>query len=291
MGDTEESIDHKFVVRTPGKLILTGEHAVVYGKLALATSVELQTEIFLTLHPHHPSSSFVVYLEDLEFNWSLPLVDLNISSLKDVSDSSTELLERLKSLIAKSVPPDATQPVRMSLLALCFLYSSIVGGSPRGFELRIKSKIPIGAGLGSSAAFSVGSSTTFHLLCHLLSSSRESFVPNLEMINSWAFQCEKLFHGTPSGIDNAVCTYGGVVKFKKNVTGSIIVPEARILLVNTRVNRQTKQLVEAVRLKRNSFPSIIDPILDSIDEISHYLASVIDKTPNENYSVIQVNKI
>jgi mevalonate kinase len=144
------------------------------------------------------------------------------------------------------------------------------------------------AGLGSSAAFSVGSSTVCHLLRHL-QSDHNQFVPNLDLINSWAFQCEKMFHATPSGIDNAVCTHGGVVQYRKTVIGSVSIPEARVLLVNTGVGRQTKLLVEAVRKRRDNFPAIIDHILDAIDKISCKLVEVIQQPSDANYSVIQVN--
>ena len=85
-----------------------------------------------------------------------------------------------------------------------------------------------------------------------------------------------------------MCTYGGVVKYQKKVIDSIAVPEARILLVNTGVGRQTKLLVEAVRRKRDSFPAIVDPILDSIDQISCKMADIIQQPQNTNYPAIQV---
>lgn len=97
-----------------------------------------------------------------------------------------------------------------------------------------------------------------------------------------------MFHATPSGIDNAVCTYGGVVKYRKTVIGSVPIPEARVLLVNTGVGRQTKLLVEAVRKRRDNFPAIIDHILDAIDQISCKMVEVIQQPSEANYAVIQV---
>lgn len=290
MGETEKPAERQFVVKTPGKFILTGEHAVVYGKLALASSVDLLTEIFLTLHTgRHPSPSIGVCFEDLQFNWSLPLSELPIANACTVPHLNIELMGQLKVLVANRVPPDTSEPVRMSLVALCFLYCTLIGSSSESFTIRVKSAIPIGAGLGSSAAFSVGSSAAFHLLRHVTLNKAKPFEPNLELINDWAFQCEKMFHATPSGIDNAVCTYGGVVKFKTVVIGSVAVPEARILLVNTGVSRQTKFLIESVRKKRNNFPLIVDPILESIDQISHQVADIVQHPVDGNFSSIQVS--
>lgn len=91
----------------------------------------------------------------------------------------------------------------------------------------------------------------------------------MELINSWAFQGEKIIHGNPSGVDNAVGTWGGMLRF---LSGKIIplsrVPLLRILLTNTRVPRSTKVLVAGVKDKLNKFPSIINPVLDSVDAIS-----------------------
>lgn len=285
MGKIEPIANRKFKVRTPGKVILTGEHAVVYGQLALAASVELTTEIFLTLHmPHNPPVvSFV--LEDLIFEWTLPLIELQ--EIRSSLTSDGEILSRLRCVLKDRVPHDASQTIRTSLLILCFLYCTIVDHSPTGFEIRIKSTIPMGAGLGSSAAFSVGSSTVFHLLRHLITNNNP-FVPNLESINHWAFQCEKVFHATPSGIDNSVCTYGGIVKYQKTVIDNISIPEARILLVNTGVARKTKLLVESVSCRRNNFPSIINPILDSIGQISERIVDVIQQSPDTSYGDIKV---
>lgn len=265
----------QFTVTTPAKIILCGEHSVVYGKLALAASIDLFTHINVTIQP---SSSISIHLDTLNFNWNVSPSDL----LQASSQKGPQLVDHLKQMIDDQV---ADSSVRASLLCICFLYCSLIT-KPTGLTMRIQSAIPVGAGLGSSAALAVAVSAAFHVIQHSTSSDEE-FAADEASINRWAFQCEKLFHSTPSGIDNAVCTYGGIVKFQKEVVGSVSIPEARILLVNTQVSRQTKLLVQAVRRKRDLFPSVIDPILDAMDHLSNRLAEVVLQPPESNYESIQ----
>ena len=61
------------------------------------------------------------------------------------------------------------------------------------------------------------------------------------MVNQWAFSGEKLIHGTPSGIDNAVATYGNVLLYKDGrITTHENPVNLDVLLVNTNVPRNTK---------------------------------------------------
>jgi mevalonate kinase len=66
--------------------------------------------------------------------------------------------------------------------------------------LRITSTIPISAGMGSGAAVSVA-------LVRALSSFLGNPLSNAR-VSELAFEVEKIHHGTPSGIDNTVITYG-----------------------------------------------------------------------------------
>lgn len=117
--------------------------------------------------------------------------------------------------------------------------------------------------MGSSASFSV--SLTGGLL--------QAFgAPNLtrELVCKWAFECEKLFHGRPSGIDNSICTYGGAMLFRNGQITERLeqLNGFEIALVYTNVPRNTKQLVAQTSSRRTEFPSVINPIFDSIDAIS-----------------------
>lgn len=114
-------------------------------------------------------------------------------------------------------------------------------------KITVRSTLPIGAGLGSSAAYAVC------LAAGLLSLTNNTQYPSysnsdLQLINSWAFEAEKIMHGNPSGVDNSVSVFGGILRFRKAVLTPLQNPgQLRILLVNTQVSRSTKALVAKVR--------------------------------------------
>lgn len=76
---------------------------------------------------------------------------------------------------------------------------------------KIKSNIPIGCGMGSSAAYAVATSAA------------RTFLKNKKLdlgeINKMAYKIEKKRHGNPSGVDNTVSTYGGLLWYRKESEG------------------------------------------------------------------------
>lgn len=77
------------------------------------------------------------------------------------------------------------------------------------YKLKIDSQIPIGAGLGSSAALSATYITA--LLSYL------KIKWDLTLINELSFEAEKIFHGNPSGGDNTTVVYGGLIWYQKGM--------------------------------------------------------------------------
>lgn len=108
------------------------------------------------------------------------------------------------------------------VVAFLYLYLSIVGDdfvSRGGLKVTLMSDFQPGVGMGSSAAFNVSISSALIDFFNIAPSTDrfedgdatdllvfQNSVKN--EINSWAFEAEKIMHGSPSGIDNSICTYG-----------------------------------------------------------------------------------
>uniref|UniRef100_A0A3P9QG24 Mevalonate kinase n=1 Tax=Poecilia reticulata TaxID=8081 RepID=A0A3P9QG24_POERE len=252
------------LISAPGKAILHGEHAVVHGKVALAVSLNLRTYLQLKARS---DGKVCINLPNIDtfVCWELSELKQLTSFLREMQRLDAELVKRLREFIG--VTNGNLDSSTSAILAFLYIYLSLFGS---GLTVSVWSELPTGAGLGSSAAYSVCLAAAF--LCatgNIPTPLKEWCQEDLELINSWAFQGEKIIHGNPSGVDNAVGTWGGMLRF---LAGKIIplsrVPLLRILLTNTKVPRSTKVLVARVKDKINKFPSIMIPVLDSVDAIS-----------------------
>jgi mevalonate kinase len=128
---------HNVLVSAPAKVILFGEHSVVYGKPALSTSVDLRTYALLsttceevTLHLLDLSATFAWSLEDID-----ELRETAGSWFEDTSDS---------------LPAADVKAVNAFLTAYMHAVPHAIP-----MEISIRSACPVGSGLGSSASFSV----------------------------------------------------------------------------------------------------------------------------------------
>jgi mevalonate kinase len=97
----------------------------------------------------------------------------------------------------------------------------------------------------------------------------ETFNLNLddEKINEAAYEGEKAYHGTPSGIDNTASTYGGLIWFVRNLgagknTMDLLQSPRKMLIViaNSGITASTTEVVADVRRLREENPEKIEKI-------------------------------
>jgi len=138
------------------------------------------------------------------------------------------------------------------------------GVSGRGFDIHVRARIPVAMGLGSSAALAVAIIRAFDK--HLKKGMSDVEVEQL------AFECEKVSHGTPSGIDNHIATFGQPVLFSKGAdAGSrqITLGEVPPLVIAASGSRGgTKEQVDGVRARFDENRALYTGIFDQMDAIS-----------------------
>ena len=165
--------------------------------------------------------------------------------------------------------------MRAAAEAFLFLYVSLC--APRGRPPQravADASLPIGAGLGSSAAYSVALVAAMHgWRAHCAREERAPGAPldarERAWVNAWAFESERLLHGRPSGVDNAVSAFGGSLAFQEGEVAPLgATPALPLLLVNTRVPRNTKALVAGVRERREALPAAFDHVFGAVHELA-----------------------
>jgi len=158
--------------QAPGKIILFGEHAVVYGQPAIAAPLsQVCARAVVSAEPLRPAGSVLIQAPDLGFE----------ARLEDLE------------------PGDPLGFAVRQVLQACRI------DRPPACTIRITSTIPIAAGLGSGAAVSVA-------LIRAFSAFLGFRLPGGQ-VSELAFAVEQLYHGTPSGIDNAVIASGQPVYY------------------------------------------------------------------------------
>ncbi|MFA6376305.1 MAG: mevalonate kinase [Candidatus Paceibacterota bacterium] len=131
----------------------------------------------------------------------------------------------------------------------------------------IESEIPVGSGLGSSAS----------LMVAIIRACVSEFKLELgiDKINGIAFEAEKIFHGTPSGIDNTLSTYGGAIIFQKSLLGPIIERPViknplHLVLIDTGIKKDTLRMVQIVKnfkeKNEHEFAEILRKAENVVDE-------------------------
>jgi mevalonate kinase len=203
----------KVVAEAPGKVIITGEHFVVHGGLALAAALQLKTRAEAT-----QSQGLVV--------------ETPVSGNRPAGSAPLPVEKVVREMYrARSVEPRV--------------------------KLSIRSELPSGAGLGSSASTMVAAVSAVSRL--------EGWNMDINSIIETAMLGEKLIHGNPSGIDIAVSAIGGVLQFRVGEEPRRIdVPRPlRLLVVHSGERRSSKRLISKVSSMKNVYPHLFSKLCES----------------------------
>ncbi|PON43949.1 Mevalonate kinase [Trema orientale] len=286
--------------RAPGKIILSGEHAVVHGSTAVASSINLYTYVTLRFPtPADNDDTLKLQLKDmaLEFSWPIArikeaLSELGIPNPSTPASCSIEAMKSIAALVEEQNIPEAKIFLASGVSAFLWLYASIQGFKPA--TVVVTSELPLGSGLGSSAAICVALSAAFLSFSDSVNVDLNhqgwlAFADEeLDLLNRWAFEGEKIVHGRPSGIDNTVSTYGNMIQFKSgNLTRIRSNLPLKMLITNTKVGRNTKALVAGVSERSLRHQDAMNFVFNAVDSISKELSTIIQSPIGDDLSVTQ----
>ena len=213
----------------PGKIILTGEHAVVYGFPAIAIPIsQVSAKAIVSPDILGPQGRIHIVAKAIE-------LDTDVDKLTDDDPIAKAIRLTLRTLKIEHAP---------------------------ALKLKISSNIPVASGLGSGAAVSVA-------IIRGLSSFLGHPLEN-EEISRLVFEVEKLHHGTPSGIDNTVVTFGKAVYFVKDEEAKTFdVGKAFHLVIgDTGKSTPTRLVVEDVRAAWKKEPTRYETLFEAMGDVS-----------------------
>ena len=281
-----------FMTSAPGKVIVFGEHAVVHGKAAMAASISLRSYLLVTaLSKTRRTISLRFPDIGLSHTWEIDALPWSTFSHPDkkkfyydlVTTLDPDLVEAMQphiTTVSAKASPEVRKIHQAAASAFLYLFLCLGSQSFPGCIYTLRSTLPIGAGLGSSASISVCLSAALLLQIRTLAGPhpdqpREESEVQIERINRWAFVGEMCIHGNPSGVDNTVAAGGKAVIFKREDYGKQPkvkalrdFPELPLLLVNTKQARSTATEVAKVGALKKSQPVVTNLILEAMDRIT-----------------------
>jgi len=230
----------RVVASAPGKVTLFGEHAVVYGHPALVVAIERRVYAFA---------------ESREDNViKISAKDLRVPGIVISYIGSEVVLETDYGVVLPAI----------AYINKAIELTSKYLGSRKGVNIEIKSEMPVGAGLGTSAAVAISTIAAYAVANgHSL---------DKEEIARIGWEVEKEVQGIASPMDTSITSLGGYLRIKY---GKGTVERARLNvgtelpLIIGYVEREakTKDMVAMVRERLQRYPDIYGDIMKLIGQV------------------------
>jgi mevalonate kinase len=239
------------IASAPGKTILFGEHAVVYNQPAIAAAVNKRATISIKENFHGITS--------LKSN------DLTFEAELDTKKKKYKLIKGKPGII------------RYILEALYQAHDH----SP--IDIKLSLDIPMGSGLGSSAAVTVAT------LAALFKFHNKDFNNNY-LANS-AHLVEKKVQGIASPLDTLVSTNGGMIFLSRNKKISRFNPDlgSSFVIGYTLKRGSTSKMVKSVMNLKKRNPRIVNSIIKTIGQITDEAKIAI--VNNDKYKISELMNI
>ncbi|MCA9540565.1 MAG: mevalonate kinase [Myxococcales bacterium] len=222
--------DHIATAAAPGKVVLFGEHAVVYGRPAVAAALGRG----LGATAESSDSGPVLRIP----SWGRG--GLTVRPHGDRREFDAVARGFAAALTAVDLPADA--PVALTL----------------------DGELPLGVGLGSSAAFGVA-------IVRALAAWKGQPLDDAGVLAA-ADQVEHVFHGTPSGLDHTVVTHGGCLRYQRGATARItpilLADPLPVVVAWTPREGTTREAVARLRARVQAHPALYDRLFDAIGEVA-----------------------
>ena len=281
---SEKDLKYSINSSAGGKVIISGEHSVVYGKPALAFSIDKFTK--MDLKGYKSSKSFNIFA-------SVNLLDLKIQ----LSIIKSELIE----IMANNIVPEFNNDKykKHIIYTITNFFKRILDLNildkegiknyiyNNYFTASISSEIPVGFGLGSSAAFNV---CIINGICNLINKIIKKNIFSEKDILLLSNDGEKIFHnGTPSGIDASCSLYGGIILFRNindqnkiNIhRNNFFSEKIKFLLIDTQIKRDGGDFINIVsNYKKNNFKEFNDCI-NNIESVTNDIIKLITKEKSD----------
>jgi len=198
----------KSVASAPGKVILFGEHFVVYGVKAILCAIDKGIT----------ATSHLLEEKNIKIKSQLGNAELNIDELSDQDAVSMRFMKPFFHIVNATLEKF---------------------GQNKGIEIVIKSEIPAGIGLGSSSAACVAVAASVSRLFGKISK---------EEILRMSIEAERIIFPEASGADSAVSTFGGLMSYDRNGFERINCSnDFNLVIANSKQIHDTRKVVLHVR--------------------------------------------
>ncbi len=219
----------------PAKVILFGEHFVVYGEPAVVFAIDKR--VYVTVEGREDKK---LCLRSADFRLS---ADDEGRRLRVEQGNDKEAKMRF-------------EPVKMAVEKVLKLYDKTVG-----LDIEVKSSIPVAAGLGFSAAAIAAVTAATGAYLDVKMTKEEVFRTTYEI--------DKTLHGIQSGVDPAVSVFGGALLFQMDTGFKPLEVKRDLPLIvgYTGVERLRRIQIEKVKDIMQQYPHIVEPIKRAAGEI------------------------